>query len=62
MVYNTLGQLVTDLVSEEQSAGSKQVIWNANVSTGLYFYRFEAVSVADPSIRFVETKKMILLR
>jgi hypothetical protein len=61
-VYNILGQIVADLVNAEQGAGWNQVVWNANVASGLYFYRLEAVSVSDPGKRFVDVKKMILLK
>jgi fibronectin type 3 domain-containing protein len=62
VIYNILGQVVSDLVSSEQHAGIQSVVWNANVSSGLYFYRLEATSIDDPSKRFVETKKMLLIR
>jgi hypothetical protein len=62
VIYNILGQVVSDLINTEQSAGWNQVVWNANVSSGLYFYRLEAASLDNPSKRFVETKKMLLLR
>jgi hypothetical protein len=61
-IYNVLGQVVTDLINTKQSAGWNQAVWNANVSSGLYFYRLEATSLDNPSKRFVETKKMLLLR
>jgi hypothetical protein len=61
-VFNILGQVVTDLVNADQAAGWNQVVWNANVASGLYFYRLEAVSVSDPNKRFVDVKKMILLK
>jgi hypothetical protein len=60
-VYNLLGHLVRVLVDEEQAPGSYQVVWDGRdedreeVSSGVYFYRFE-------SDEYVETKKMILLR
>jgi hypothetical protein len=62
VIYNMLGQVVKDLVNTEQPAGYQSVIWNANVSSGMYFYRLEATSINDPSKQFVETKKMLLLR
>lgn len=62
VVYDILGQVVSDLVNGEQVAGWNQVVWNASVSTGLYFYKLEAVSVDNPSKRFVEVKKMLLLK
>jgi hypothetical protein len=61
-IFNLLGQQVAELASEEMSAGSREITWNATVATGLYFYRLEAVSVTDPAHRFVDVKKMILLK
>ncbi len=68
-IYNILGNQVTTLVSETQSAGHKSVIWNATnnvghpVGAGVYFYRIE---VGDPSAGseqgFVQTRKMVLLK
>jgi hypothetical protein len=54
-IYNTLGQLVATLVNEHKVAGSYQVQWNANVPSGIYFYRLQAG-------QYVETKKAILLK
>jgi len=55
-VYDMLGNEVTTLVNEEQSAGNYEVEFNASeLSSGIYFYKLQAGS-------FVETKKMILLR
>jgi hypothetical protein len=61
-IFNILGQTVAELVGSEQNAGYQSVVWNANVSSGIYFYRLEATSIDDPSKRFVETKKMLLLK
>jgi hypothetical protein len=54
-IFNTLGQEVTSLVNERKEVGYYQVTWNANVPSGIYFYRLQAGG-------FVETKKMILLK
>ncbi len=60
-IYNVLGQLVRTLVNENQTAGRKEVQWNAlnefgvKVSSGIYIYRLQAND-------FVSTKKMILLK
>jgi hypothetical protein len=62
VIYNILGQIVKELINAEQKAGYQSVLWNANVSSGIYFYRIEATSKDDPSKRFTETKKMLLLR
>jgi hypothetical protein len=61
-IFNVLGQQVAELVSEEVNAGYFQKVWTAGVASGLYFYRLEAVSVSNPSKRFVDMKKMILLK
>ncbi|MBI4811288.1 MAG: T9SS type A sorting domain-containing protein [Ignavibacteriales bacterium] len=79
-IFNTLGQKVVTLVDAEKEAGYYYVEWNANVSSGMYFYRLyaigvsaketadksasggEAVDVSNPTNRFVETKKMLLLK
>ena len=61
-IFNTLGQQVAELVNQQQNAGWHRVKWDANVSTGLYFYRIEAVSTNDPNNRFLQVKKMLLLR
>jgi hypothetical protein len=55
-VYNTLGQVVAELVDTEQDAGYHTVTWNAsNVASGVYFYRIEAND-------FTSTKRMILMK
>jgi glycosidase len=61
-VFNVLGQVVAELVSGEQTAGWHDVTWNASVSSGMYFYRIEAVNVNNPNNRFVQVKKMLLLK
>jgi len=55
-VFNTLGEEIEMLVSEELSSGSYKFDWNANnLPSGIYFYKLQ-------SENFVETKKMILLK
>jgi hypothetical protein len=64
-IYNVLGQQIANLVNGEQSAGWQRVTWNvpqSGISTGLYFYRLEAVDVSNPKNRFVQVKKMMLLK
>ena len=62
IIYDMLGQVVCELINSEQQARYQSVVWNANVASGLYFYRIEATSIDDPNKRFVETKKMLLLK
>ncbi len=61
-VFNVLGQLIADLVNGEQAAGYREVKWNATVPSGIYFYRIEAVSVENPTLRFTAVRKMLLLK
>jgi hypothetical protein len=61
-IFNILGQLVSRLVDKELNAGFGEVIWKANTASGIYFYRLEAMSISDPSKRYTEIKKMVLLK
>jgi DNA/RNA endonuclease YhcR with UshA esterase domain len=61
-IYNTLGQQIAVLVDADQASGWHEKVWNANVSSGLYFYRIDAVSTTDPQKRFTQLKKMLLLK
>jgi hypothetical protein len=62
-IYNVLGQLAAVLADGVESAGYKTAEWNASGSvSGIYFYRLDAVSVADPDMTFTQMKKMILIR
>jgi len=60
-IYNVLGQKVITLIDANKLAGEYQVDWNGKdskgrlVSTGIYFYKFQAGD-------FVDTKKMLLLK
>ncbi|MCS7012919.1 MAG: T9SS type A sorting domain-containing protein [Chloroherpetonaceae bacterium] len=55
-VYDMLGREVATLISQRQTAGRYRVTFNAqNLASGIYLYRLQAG-------RFVETKKMILLK
>ncbi|MFI5253278.1 MAG: putative Ig domain-containing protein [Bacteroidota bacterium] len=63
VIYDVLGQTVKTLVDQVQPAGYKSISWDANaVSSGLYFYRLEATSVNDPSIKFMQIRKMLLIK
>ena len=59
-VYNSLGQQVTTLVNQEQSAGVYKVNFNASeLTSGIYFYRIN-VNAGERS--FTQTHKMILMK
>jgi hypothetical protein len=60
-IYNLLGQKVRTLLNDNQEPGDHEVTWNglndtgAQVSSGVYFYRFQAND-------FVSSKKMMFLK
>jgi hypothetical protein len=61
VVYNVLGQQITNLVDKVYEPGNYEVEWNGTdasgnqVSTGIYFYRME---VND----FVKTRSMLMIK
>ncbi|KAA3615333.1 MAG: T9SS C-terminal target domain-containing protein [Calditrichaeota bacterium] len=56
-IFNTLGQKVATLVTENQAAGTYNVTWNASgFASGIYLYKIET------SGGFSQTKKLILLK
>ncbi|MCX6173124.1 MAG: T9SS type A sorting domain-containing protein, partial [Ignavibacteriales bacterium] len=62
-IYDVLGREVKTLINGEQPAGVYKLSWNGNnnlgskVASGIYIYRIEAGSG-----KFIQTKKMILLK
>jgi hypothetical protein len=61
-VFNVLGQKVATLVNDVRTAGSHHAMWQAQVPSGLYFYRMDAVGIDAPSQRFTQVRKMMLVR
>jgi len=60
-LYNARGELVAELADGVMEAGRREVVWKgldrsgSRVASGIYFYRLTAG-------RFVQTRKMVLLR
>ncbi len=55
-IYDVLGREVATLVNEEKPAGNYEVKFDAsNIASGIYYYQIKAR-------KFVQTKKMILLK
>ncbi len=59
-IFNTLGEMVYELVNKNYDAGSYEIDFSSSsiaggLSSGVYFYRMEAEE-------FMQTKKMILIR
>lgn len=68
-VYDIVGREVAVLVNEEQSAGWKEVRWNAiNFASGIYFYKLTAhhasvsSALSGQAENYSEVKKLILLK
>jgi aminopeptidase N len=55
-VYNTLGEMVAELVKEDRPGGEYQVTFNAaSLPSGVYFYRLQVGA-------FVETRRLLMIR
>jgi hypothetical protein len=62
-IYDVLGQEIKTLVHEMQSAGYKTVTFDgSNLSSGVYYYRVDATSIADPNKSYSDVMKMILVK
>ena len=66
VIYNLTGEVVKTLVNATEAAGTHEANFNTNasglhLSSGIYFYSMEAVSI-DGSQNFRQTKKMILMK
>jgi hypothetical protein len=62
-IYNVIGQAVGTLVNTVESAGYKEVTWNAeHAASGLYFCRITATSMSDPAKSFSQIRKMTLIK
>jgi hypothetical protein len=62
MVYDLLGRNAARLLDREMVEGYQEVEWNAKVSTGIYFYRFEATAMDGSGKRYTEVRKMVLMK
>jgi hypothetical protein len=62
-IYNVIGEIIGVPVNGVQPAGSKSITWNAKgCSSGIYFYRIEMTSTADPTKTFRQGRKMLLMK
>ncbi|UCE20323.1 MAG: T9SS type A sorting domain-containing protein, partial [Gemmatimonadota bacterium] len=63
-VYNTLGQVVAELVDGDQEAGHHVVKWDAGeLASGVYFYRIEANGTSRENRGdFTATRRMVLMK
>jgi len=63
-IFDLFGKEIANLVNEEQNAGKYQIKWvpNTNISSGVYFYRLEALPLNSELKPFLYTKKIIFLK
>lgn len=67
-IYDLLGQEIKTLIDEAQDNGYRSVEWNGEnslggaVASGLYFYRIEATNIQNPGKKFVQVKRMLLMK
>jgi hypothetical protein len=63
LVYDLLGEEVSDLIDEDLNPGNYNTKFNAsNLSSGVYYYVFKAVPKDGAGGTFVETRKMIVVK
>jgi hypothetical protein len=56
-IFDVIGRTISDLVNEKMTTGEHSIKFNASkLSSGVYFYRLEV------GHKFVQTKKMIVIR
>ncbi len=61
-IYNSIGELVVQLINSKQGEGLHNIIWNAkNNPSGVYFYQLEILD-SHNSIVSKAAKKMLLLK
>ena len=61
-IYNSIGQLVDNLVDETKGPGYYKVRWNAGrLASGVYIYRVSALSI-DGKNKFTESRRMVLVK
>lgn len=61
-VYNLLGQRIATLVDEINDTGNYEITWHPDGPSGTYVYRIEAVSSVDPDNRYIDVRRMVLLK
>lgn len=62
-IYNTLGNEVENLISQNMPAGTFTVTWDAHrYTSGVYFYKLSVTGVSSGTQQFTEMKKMLLIK
>jgi photosystem II stability/assembly factor-like uncharacterized protein len=62
LIYNSIGEVIEELISGVHNAGNHQVVWNAEkYPSGIYFYSFE-VGENDGNMTHREMKKIVFMK
>ncbi len=61
-IFNLLGQLVSTIAQGEQDAGYYEERWGQANASGIFFCRFTATSSSDPTRKYSNVRKMIILK
>lgn len=67
-IYDLLGQEIKTLVDETLDRGYQSAEWNGKTTagietaSGLYFYRIEAADAQNPGKKFIQVKRMLLMK
>ncbi len=62
-IFDIIGREVAKLIEEVQTAGHKEVVWNAyNYPTGVYFYRIVAQSTNKSGKNYSAVEKLLLIK
>ncbi|MBN2031383.1 T9SS type A sorting domain-containing protein [bacterium] len=68
VIYDVRGQVVRELIQGTKPAGYHDVVWDGRnsqgqrVATGIYIYRIEMISKGVEEQKFVDIKKMVLMK
>jgi hypothetical protein len=62
-VYDILGSEIVTLINEEKNAGKYKVEFDAtNFPSGVYFYQLRVYTAGGGAGKFIQTKKMVLIK
>lgn len=62
-IYDATGRVAAVLVNESLKPGSYKVdLFSRGLSSGVYFYRLEALQVGSSTCYFIQTRKMIFIK
>jgi acid phosphatase type 7 len=61
-IHNVEGEKVKLLLNEDKESGYHHVLWQTEVSSGIYYYTIEATSLENPGTRFIKRNKMVYLK